>query len=72
MMTRQPLSARLCTRPYPRPLLPPQVVIGVHGAGLTNIIASSPGAAVFEILTTAFPGLHYAEYSVVMGLEYHR
>ena len=48
------------------------VIIGVHGAGLTNVIASSPGAAVFEILPSSFPGLHYAEYSIVMGLEYHR
>jgi len=49
-----------------------QVIIGVHGAGLTNVIASTPGAAVFEILPQNFPGLHYAEYSIVMGLEYHR
>jgi hypothetical protein len=48
------------------------IIIGVHGAGLTNVIASSPGAAVFEVLPANFAGLHYAEYSIVMGLEYHR
>lgn len=48
------------------------VVVGVHGAGLTNLIASSPGAAVFEVLPASFAGLHYAEYSAIIGAEYHR
>ena len=47
-------------------------VVAVHGAGLTNVFVSQPGAAVFEVLASNFAGLHYAEYSIVMGLEYFR
>ena len=34
------------------------VVVGAHGAGLTNIITSAPGTGVFEIVPRAFAGLH--------------
>ena len=48
------------------------VIVGAHGAGLTNIFLTAPGGAVFEVLASNFAGLHYAEFSVLMGAEYHR
>ena len=47
------------------------VVIGVHGAALGNLLFCRPGTHVVEILSPRFLATHYWHLSVMMSLEYH-
>lgn len=46
-------------------------VVGVHGAGLTNILFSPPGAQVLEILPPMCAVPDYWQLSTAMGHRYH-
>lgn len=48
-----------------------KVVIGPHGAGLANLVASRPGTVVIEYLAHRGINYCYAVLSEMMGLEYH-
>lgn len=47
------------------------LVIGVHGAGLTNILFSAPGATLIEILPDAMVHPFYFALSHAVGMSYH-
>ena len=47
------------------------VLMGVHGAGLTNMIAGSPGLKVFEILNPDWYVLCFVNLARQLGFEYH-
>ncbi|KAG1327286.1 Beta-(1,2)-xylosyltransferase [Cocos nucifera] len=47
------------------------VVIGAHGAGLTHLVAATPGTMVVEIIGSQYRRPHYAYMSEWKGLEYH-
>lgn len=46
------------------------VVVGVHGAGLTNLVACRPGATVLELLPGDGPFNHYFLMASVLGLRH--
>jgi capsular polysaccharide biosynthesis protein len=46
------------------------VVVGVHGAGLTNLVACRPGATVLELLPGEGPFNHYFLMASVLGLRH--
>lgn len=47
------------------------VVIGAHGAGLTNLVFAPAGAKVMELHTPSRRGMHYWELSNARQLEYY-
>lgn len=47
-----------------------RVVVGLHGAGLTNVLFCAPGARVVEILPDAWPNPCFAHLAAVAGLTY--
>jgi hypothetical protein len=47
-------------------------IVGAHGAGLTNIVFSSPGAALFEIFHPEQLREHYAGLATLCGIAYRR
>ena len=47
-----------------------QLVVGVHGGGLSNLVFSPRGAAVLEVYTAAFPC--YRELALRCGVHYER
>ena len=48
-----------------------EMVIGMHGAGLANLVFCPPGTRVLEILSRARLRPHYWLISDVVGLRYH-
>ena len=46
-------------------------VVGVHGAGLTNVLFSPPGTQVLEILAPMCASASYWRLSAAMGHRYH-
>ncbi len=47
------------------------VIIGVHGAALTNLVFASAGAKVIELHTPSRRGMHYWELSSARQLDYY-
>ncbi len=47
------------------------VVVGCHGAGLTNLVWCERGTCVVEIHAPAEPGLFYWRVCEILGLTYH-
>ena len=48
------------------------VIVGTHGAGLTNTLACKAGALVVEALHEGWPLHHFLHFAVALGLRYHR
>ena len=48
-----------------------RVVVGGHGAGLTNLAFCQPGTVVLELLQAAYPALYMNRIAQAKGLRYH-
>ncbi len=47
-----------------------RTVVGVHGAGLTNLAWCAPGTGVLEIISSAHPMPHFRTLADAQGLRY--
>ena len=47
-----------------------KLVIGAHGAGMTNIVFCEPGAAVYEILPAHYPNARFCNLAHICALRY--
>ncbi|MFL5287064.1 MAG: glycosyltransferase family 61 protein [Rhodopila sp.] len=46
------------------------IVVGAHGAGLTNIIFCEPGTVVYELVPAAYPNAYFCNLALVCRLRY--
>ena len=46
------------------------VVLAPHGAALTNLVFCKPGTLVFDLMSSAWPQLHFWALSEALGLRY--
>ena len=48
------------------------VVVGTHGAGFTNVVASAPGTVLLELQSRGWRAPMFAHMAAALGLRYHR
>jgi capsular polysaccharide biosynthesis protein len=48
------------------------VVVGAHGAALSNLIWCRPGTIVVELLPASYQPAYFEHLSQTMGLSHHR
>jgi capsular polysaccharide biosynthesis protein len=48
-----------------------EVVCGVHGSGLTNVLFNRPGAKLIEIYHPQFPEILWWEFASLSGVDYY-
>jgi hypothetical protein len=49
-----------------------RMIVGVHGAGLANLVFASKGAVVYELFSDQYQPAMYKRISSLSGLDYHR
>lgn len=65
------LFAHMTMKEQLRVIQEASVVIGAHGAGMTHLVAATPGTTVLEIISSQYRRPHFQLISQWKGLEYH-